>query len=90
MHTLFEALFLSNEMINKIVLLFYSSTFLIILDNQDEHLTQEKIPEVIFLEYCSIGLRDLETKKVEVEVFGEFWNVVLEENGEDTMVTENN
>ena len=32
----------------------------------------------------------LDTKEIEAEVFGEFWNVVPEENGEDKMVTESN
>ena len=35
-------------------------------------------------------LRDLDTKKIGAEVFGELWNVVLEENGEDKMVRESN
>ena len=35
-------------------------------------------------------LRDLDTKNTGTEVFGEFRNVVLEENGEDKMVRESN
>ena len=31
-------------------------------------------------------LRDLDTKKIGVEVFGELRNVVLEKNGEDKMI----
>ena len=38
----------------------------------------------------SVWLRDMDTKKIEAEVFGELWNVVLEENGEDKMVRESN
>jgi hypothetical protein len=30
-------------------------------------------------------LRDLDTKKIGAEVFGELWNVMLEENAEDKM-----
>ena len=37
-----------------------------------------------------IWLRDLDTNKIGAEVFGELWNVVLEENGEDKMVRESN
>jgi hypothetical protein len=32
----------------------------------------------------------LGTKKTGAEIFGEHWNVVLEENGEEQMVKENN
>ena len=31
-----------------------------------------------------------DAKKIGTEVFGEHWNVVLEENGEDQMVRESN
>ena len=37
-----------------------------------------------------IWLRDLDTKKIGTEVFGELRNVVLEENGKDKMVRESN
>ena len=37
----------------------------------------------LILEHCFIWLRDLDTKKIGTEVFGELQNVVLEENGED-------
>ena len=33
------------------------------------------------MEHCFIWLRDLDTKKLGVEVFGELRNVALEENG---------
>ena len=39
---------------------------------------------------CLIWLRDMDSKKIGVELFGEFWNMVQEENGEDKMVTESN
>ena len=42
------------------------------------------------MERCFIWLRDLNTKKIGTEVFGEFSNMVLEENGEDKMVKESN
>jgi hypothetical protein len=42
------------------------------------------------MEHCFIWLRDLETKKIGAEVFGELCNVVLEENGGDKMVREIN
>ena len=38
---------------------------------------------------CIKWLWDLDTKKIGAEVFGELWNIVLEENGEDKMVIEN-
>ena len=31
---------------------------------------------------------DLDTKKIQAKIFGELWNVVLEENGEDKIVGE--
>ena len=37
-----------------------------------------------------LWLRDMDTKKIGTEVFGELRNVVLEENGEDKMVRESN
>ena len=37
-----------------------------------------------------IWLRDLDTKKIRAEVFGELRNVVLDEYGEDKMARENN
>jgi hypothetical protein len=42
------------------------------------------------LEHCFIWLRYLNTKKIGVEVFGDFSNEVLEENGEDKLVRESN
>ena len=42
------------------------------------------------MEHCTVWLRDLDTKEIETEVFGELRNVVLEENGEDKMVRESN
>ena len=39
------------------------------------------------MEHCIVWLRDLDTKKIGAEVFGELRNMVLEENGEDKMVT---
>jgi len=35
------------------------------------------------LEYCFVCLRDLDTKKIGAEVFGELQNVMQEGNGED-------
>jgi hypothetical protein len=43
---------------------------------------------LLCLKHCIIRLRDLDTKKIRVEVFGELQNLVLEENGEDKMVRE--
>ena len=40
--------------------------------------------------YCFILLRNLDTKKLGAEVFGELLNVMLEENGEHKMVGEFN
>jgi hypothetical protein len=42
------------------------------------------------LEHYFIWLRDLDTKRIGTEVFGELRNVVLKENGEDKMVRESN
>ena len=42
------------------------------------------------LDHCFIWLRDLDTKKIGGGVFGEFWHVVLEENGEDIIIREVN
>ena len=42
------------------------------------------------MEHCFIWLRDLDTKKIGVEVFRELSNLVLEENGEDKIVRESN
>ena len=44
---------------------------------------------MLYLDHCFIGLRGLITNKIG-EVFGELWNVVLEENGKDKMVRESN
>ena len=60
------------------------------LDKQAKHGTQEEIGQVLCLEHCFIWLRDLDTKKIATQVFGELRNVVLEENGEDKMVRESN
>ena len=60
------------------------------LDKQARHWTQEEIGKVLCLEHCFIWLRDLDTKKIVTEAFGELWNVVLEENGEDKKVRESN
>ena len=43
---------------------------------------------MLWLEHCSVWFRDLDTKKVRAEVFGELRNVVLGENREDNMTTE--
>ena len=37
---------------------------------------------------CFIWLTDLDSKKIEAEVFGKILNVVQEENGEDKMARE--
>ena len=60
------------------------------LDKQVKHRTQEEIGQVLCFEHYFISLRDLDTKKIGTEVFGELRNVVLEENGEDKMVRESN
>jgi hypothetical protein len=62
----------------------------ITLDKQAKQWTQEEIGQVLCLEHCFIWLRGLDTKKIGAEVFGELWNVVLEENGEDKIVRESN
>ena len=60
------------------------------LEKQAKHWTQEEIGQVLRLEHCFIWLRDLDTKKIGTEVFGELQNVELEENGEDKMIRERN
>ena len=42
------------------------------------------------LEHWFIWLRDVDTKKIGSEVFGELGNVVLEENGEGIIGRESN
>ena len=42
------------------------------------------------LEHCFIWLRELNTKKIGVEVFVDLQNVVFEANEEEKMVRENN
>ena len=42
------------------------------------------------MEHCFIWLRDLDTKTIGTDVFGELRNVVLDENGEDQMIRKNN
>ena len=49
---------------------------------------QEEIGQMLCLENCILWLRDLETKNIGAEVFGELQNVVLEDNGENKMVRE--
>jgi len=41
-------------------------------------------------DHCFIWFRNLDIKKIGAEVFGELWNVVLEENEEDNTVRESN
>jgi hypothetical protein len=60
------------------------------LDKQAKHSTPEEIGYVLCLEHCLIWLRDLGTKKIGVEVFGELCNVVLEEKGKNKMVRGSN
>ena len=52
------------------------------LDKQAKHWTQEETGKVLCL--------DLDIKKIGPEVFGEFWNVVLEKKGEDKIIREIN
>ena len=42
------------------------------------------------LQHSFKWLRDLDTKKIGTDVFGDLRNVALEENGEDKMVRESN
>ena len=51
---------------------------------------KKKLVKVLCLEHCFIWLRDLDTKNIGAEVFGELQNVVLEDNAEDKMVRETN
>ena len=46
--------------------------------------------QVLYLEHRIVWLRDLDTRKIEEEIFSELRNVVLEENGEDKMVRVSN
>ena len=45
---------------------------------------------MMYAELCFTWLRDLDTKKIRVEVFGVLRNMVLEESGEDEMVKGSN
>ena len=49
-----------------------------------------EIDYVLCLEHCFIWLKDLDTKIIGVEVFGELLILVLEENGEDKKARESN
>ena len=51
---------------------------------------RKKLVRSYVQEHCFILFRDLDTKKIGAEVFGEFWKVVLQENGEDKMARESN
>ena len=55
---------------------------------QAKYWAQEEIGYVLCLKHCFIWLRNLDTKKMWAELFGELWNVVLEKNEEDKMVSE--
>ena len=50
----------------------------------------EKRNRLLYLEHCVVWLRDLDTKTIGVEIFGELRNVVLEEYREDKMMRERN
>ena len=39
---------------------------------------------------AAVWVRDLDTKKIGVEIFGKLQNVVLKENGEDKMIKGSN
>ena len=41
------------------------------------------------LEHCIIRVRDLDTRKMVVELFGEVQNIVLDENGKDKIIITN-
>ena len=55
---------------------------IITIDKQDKPSTQKELGDVLSSEDRFTWLRDLEITKIGAEVFREFWNVVLEENGE--------
>ena len=55
------------------------------LDKQAKHWTQEENGALLYM-----AQRDLDTKKIGAKVFGELWNVVQEENGEDKTAREIN
>ena len=50
------------------------------------NITQGQIGQLLYLEHCTVGLRDLDPKKIGAKIFGEPPNVVLEENGGDQKV----
>ena len=58
------------------------------LDKQVRNIELKKKSVRLCLEHCFIWLRNLDTMKIGAEVFGEFWNVVLEEKGEGKMARE--
>ena len=66
----------------------YNRRMLLLTSKLNNELKKKLV--VLCLKHCFIWLRDLDTKKIEAEIFGEFWNFVLEENGEDKMVRESN
>ena len=54
--------------------------------------TEVKKKLVLNLQYCFTWARELDTKRIRAEMFGELRNVMLElqKNGEDQMVRESN
>ena len=68
----------------------YSHTYLYLFSYGNYFFLGWKLLLLGSKEYCFIWLRDLDTKKIETQIFDELWNVVLEENGEDKIVRESN
>ena len=48
-----------------------------------KHLIQQEICQVLYLEQCTVWLRDVGTKKIEAQLSGEFGNAMLDENNEN-------
>ena len=71
-------------------ILFHRAIYFIRTHKHVNGLIINDIIDVLSLEHLIIWLRDLDTKKIEAEIFGELRNVVLEENGEDKIVRESN
>ena len=61
----------------------------ITLYKQAKHWTQQGIGQLC-LEHCFIWLREPDTKEIVSELFGDFSDEVLEDNGEDKMPRERN
>ena len=53
---------------------------------QTKQWTEEQMGQCLDLKHCIVKPKDMGTKKISAEIFGDIRNVVLEENGKDTIL----